>query len=100
MGYPRKKPFRFFVSDLLEKSGSIDRIDIYPRGSSCLHPPCHKSKRYELFGQSVRGEFTDPAAFKGSESDEKLSVQEGPGGQDNGLRFKNRPGIRTDSADY
>ena len=91
---------RLFVSDLDGKRRSVYGGYVDPGRGSRLHPFGRDTHRSELFGQSMRREFADAAAFELGASDEQLAVKECSGGQNNRPRLENRPCSRTYSRDF
>ena len=85
------------VADLDRKIRQVHRTDVDPRGSAGLHPSGRNAERRELVGDMICRELADAPPFERVRADEHLPVQEGPGGQNNRLRFENCPGNRTDA---
>ena len=78
----------------------VDGRDVDARRRPRFHPVGDKSPFDELFGQTVGRRLADPAALHLVAADEQFARKEGPGGQNNGLRLENRPGVGLDAADF
>ena len=96
----KRKTFRRGIAMLAEKSGSIDRRDVYPRRGAGLHTVRNKAVLDKLAGQAIGSTLPDTAAQKLPTPDEQLSGKEGPGRQNKLLTLKYLTVCRTDAANF
>ena len=88
------------ISGLDVEARGVDGRNVDSRRGPRFHPVGRKSHFDELLGQAIRRRLSDAASFHLVTTDEEPARQEGPGGQNNRLRLENRPGIRTNAADF